>query len=120
MTGGELFQEMAVDACGEAVTEDTEAIYDQQIRGQMDVAQMAFVTGNGDSVEVFGYYRLEGSKLKFYYPAMGILDHLCLEPEQYMISFSGRNPEKRCWIVFCRCMTRKWLRSMGTGLIQSI
>jgi len=93
MTGGELFQEMAVDACGEAVTEDTEAIYDQQIRGQMDVAQMAFVTGNGDSVEVFGYYRLEGSKLKFYYPAMGILDHLCLEPEQYMISFSGRNLE---------------------------
>ena len=38
MTGGELFQEMAVDACGETVTEETEAIYDQQIRGQMDVA----------------------------------------------------------------------------------
>ncbi len=93
MTGGELFQEMAVDACGETVTEETEAIYDQQIRGQMDVAQMAFVTSNGDSVEVFGYYRLEGSNLKFYYPAMGILDHLCLEPEQYTISFSGRNLE---------------------------
>ncbi len=95
--GGEaLFYEAITKACGEEFVEESMALYEEKIRGNMDVAQMFFMTNHEEPLQCFGYYRLEGSKLEFYYPAPGTGNNSQLLTKQYDIRFTGRNLELTC------------------------